>query len=135
MSDKSLLSHIRRSWHPSYPENKRLGSHADKQFNALRAFVRQSLVPKDMKFGDALVKKPFLNIGVDDGILAMLIFFDLKDIAIGSNKDKIDGLMEWALGFLKVHHFDTVRCRIDNGNPDEYYFNEHGRDPLYSDLI
>ncbi len=65
----------------------------------------------------------------------MLIFFDLKDVAIGGNKEKIDGLMERSLGFLKTHHFDAVRCPIDNGNADEYYFNEHGRGPLYSDLI
>jgi len=80
------------------------------------------------------MKNVFVNFGIDDGITGLMLFLDLKDFGDETNKKKIERLRNWAFEFKENYGFESVVCRIDNGNEEEFYFNNRGWGPIYYQL-
>ncbi|SHN16880.1 hypothetical protein [Mucilaginibacter sp. OK098] len=76
----------------------------------------------------------FANLGVYNGEIELLLFFDFKDLDFSDYKASIDHLRIWTTEFQNKFKFEYVRCQIDNGNEDEYYFDSHGIGPCYNFL-
>jgi len=73
----------------------------------------------------------FIQFFVHEGEIELLLFFDFKDLDFSDYKTSIDQLRLWTAKFQEKFKFEYVRCQIDNGNEDEYYFDSNGIGPWY----
>lgn len=80
------------------------------------------------------IPRVFSNIGIENGEIEILIFFDLKDLNGTSYKEIINILRDWCKKFQESYKFDYFRCQIDNADEDEYYFDSYGLGPEYKKI-
>ncbi len=97
-------------------------------------YVDFALSLNAVNIGELVIPNVFANIGIDDGVFELLLFFDLKDVASGNYKYSIDILQYASFQFQNKYGFNSFRCQIDNGNENEYYFDNNGVGPLYGDF-
>ena len=80
------------------------------------------------------VPNVFINLGLNEGVLELLFFFDLADLNIGGYKNTLEFLKSWAIEFRDKHGFENILCQTDNGDSEEYYFDDDEFGPLYKRL-
>lgn len=105
----------------------------------LKVFEKNSYVDfvvttDKLNINGQIVKNVFINLGLDSDELELLFFFDTKDLKDLNFKEGIDFLRIWARNFQDKYGFEYVLCQIDNGSEQEYYFDNNGLGPLYSQL-
>jgi hypothetical protein len=83
---------------------------------------------------EQIVPSVFIHLILNDNILELLFFFDPEDLRQDDYKANFNLLRIWALDFKGKYGFESVLCQIDNGNEDEYYFNDNDFGPMYKEL-
>jgi len=89
--------------------------------------TRETLATEGCRFD-----RVFVNVGVDNGRIEVLLFMDLKDSDQKNLRMAIESLRSWAVRFMRQYRFESLSCRIDDGGPDEEFFNETGVGPMYA---
>lgn len=87
-----------------------------------------------LMINDVSIPTIFVDLTLSDSELELLFFFDVKDFVIGTYKKRVDELAKWAKDFAVDYGFDYFVCRMDNGNEEEYYFDNKGTGPFYNML-
>lgn len=116
----------------NFPETRVLLAYDD----IVRAFSSSDYVDfvlsaNKVEIGDKFIPNVFVNLGLNEGIYELLLFFDLADINSKSHMESINLLKEWTNKFQKQYGFEYLICQLDNGNQNEYYFDSNGIGPLY----
>lgn len=73
----------------------------------------------------------FLNIGIDEGMVEVLMFFDVKNINNDFDKG-LNDLYDWSTSFQNEYNFDHFFCETDGVNSNEEYYFANERPPLLS---
>lgn len=89
------------------------------------------VIYKDVQFINYSIKNVFVNIGLNEGIIKTLFFFDLREFNDDNYKNIFQNLAVWCKNFSYTYNFEEFICQIDNANGDEYYFNKDDYGPLY----
>jgi hypothetical protein len=97
-------------------------------------YVDLVIITDKLEVNAKSIKNVFINICRNDTELKVLLYFDLNDVAIGTDKDNIDYLKSWTNEFMNKYNFEYFICQMDNANEDEYYFDTIGLGPLYSEI-
>lgn len=87
-----------------------------------------------VEISGTVVSGVFVNLGKDDGNLELLLSFDLKDMQKENYGTAINDLQVWSIQFRDNYGFGNVRCQIDNGGENEFYFINSTLGPLYNKL-
>ncbi len=80
------------------------------------------------------IPRLFCNMGIENGKLEILLFFDLKDLEGTTYKTIIDKLRDWCIKFKEHYNFSYMRCQLDNGDKEEFYFDCNGLGPEYNKI-
>jgi hypothetical protein len=83
------------------------------------------VIISDLTFGEETVKNIFINIGVDNDGVEVLLFFDLLELK-KDPRTALHIIKSWCASFADTYNCHSYVCQIDNGDEDEYYFNEKG---------
>lgn len=114
------------------PEDISFATHDDitKIFNT-ETYIDFVVSSNEINMFGISIPNVFANLGLYNGKIDLLLFFDFKDLVFNDYKTTIDQLRIWTKKFQEKFQFEYSRCRIDNGNEDEYYFDSQGVGPLY----
>jgi hypothetical protein len=88
----------------------------------------------ELEINGFIIPNVFINLGLEDKKLELFIFCDLKDFKTASTKESVDKLKVWTKKFKARYGFERVICQMDNGSPEEFYFDDNGDGPLYNRL-
>jgi hypothetical protein len=102
-------------------------------FNS-ESYVDFIITTNSLNISGQVVRDVFINLGLDDGEVELLFYFNLEDVGYLSFKDNIDHLRKWAEHFNSGYNFERYICQMDNAGDEEYYFNENELGPLYRKL-
>jgi hypothetical protein len=117
------------------PEIEFEGTYEDmKQILVSNDYTDVVILTDSFGVDQVLVKNVFINIGVNDKALEVLLYFDSKGIGFATHKENVDYLMSWANEFKNRYHFKYVIGQFDNGGEDECYFINNEFGPLYDSL-
>lgn len=77
---------------------------------------------------DINIKDVFVNLGLNNSKIELLLFFDITDVELESisTKERLFFLKTWAVKFNEKYNFNYFVCKMDNGNENEYFFDSHG---------
>lgn len=134
----SLLENVLINYRDVYfnePEDVLLVTHDD-IINVFNKELRIDFVisSRGLDIVEISIPNVFIQFLVSEGEIELLLFFDFKDLDFSDYKTSINQLRLWTARFQNKFRFEYVRCQIDNGNEDEYYFDSNGIGPWY-DLL
>lgn len=89
---------------------------------------------KKLRFVDYEIPDVFVNIGIDNRLLDVLFYFDLRDFDSHNYKNIVDSLFIWSKQISQEYNIKEFVCQIDNANPDEFYFNQDQFGIIYYQL-
>jgi hypothetical protein len=116
----------------NYPEIL-LSNNVDKitDIFQLNDYVDLVIITDKFEINGKTIKNVFVNIGRNSNELELLLYFDLNDVGVGTNKENVDYLSNWISEFKSKYNFEYFICQMDNASDDEYYFDSNGLGPLY----
>jgi hypothetical protein len=98
------------------------------------SYVDFVITANSLNVSGQFVRDVFINLGLNDGEVELLFYFNLEDVGYFSLKENIDHLRKWVERFNTRYNFERYICQMDNAGDEEYYFNENGLGPLYQKL-
>ncbi len=97
-------------------------------------YIDMVIITKKFSLCNFSDKNLFINIGLDDNQIELLLFLDIKDIISTDLKEGINKLKEWAYDFFKNFSFEDMVCKMDGEDYDNNYFSKDGDGPLMNKI-
>lgn len=99
-----------------------------------REYIDLSFGLDSLDFNGSLIPKVYCEFGLsENGNAEVLFFFGIKDAPGEGLIEKLLFTRKWANEFKEENALETFVCQLDNGNEDEYYFNDVALGPLFPD--